>query len=137
VDAGMIAALQRRDRRLDRRRSRLEHHGIYRARVRPGHEVTLIDVSSGGVLVETTQRLLPGSKIEVHLRRQAIEAPEIVRGRIVRCAVARLSSTSITYRGAIAFDRALSRLPDEPASGYSVPTSNVSHLPMNLGTHFP
>jgi hypothetical protein len=133
----MITAHHHRlDRRADKRR-RPEEHGIWRVRVRPGQEVTLIDMSSGGVLVETSQRLLPGAKIEVHLRRHANDAAEIVRGRVTRCAVVRLSSTAITYRGAIAFDRPLPGVPNAASHGYSVPTANVSQLPANPGSQFP
>ena len=106
------------DRRAARRRRRVEEHGIVRARVRPGHEVVMIDVSAGGALVETSHRLLPGTNVELHVQTERRTAS--IRGRVVRCAVARVHPASIFYRGAIAFDRHLPWFGDE--DGYDVPT---------------
>ena len=93
------------DRRRTPRRSRLEDHGIVSARVRPGREASVVDVSAGGALVETQHRLLPGTAVELHLETPHQRAT--VRGRVLRCAVARLRSSSVCYRGAISFDRHL------------------------------
>lgn len=89
-------------------------HGIVRARLRPGSDVQLIDVSIGGALVETTHRLRPGAPIELQLVTQSEQTP--MRGRVLRCAVARLRPSSIFYRGAIGFDRCLPWLL-KPAGG--------------------
>ncbi len=106
------------NRRQALRRVRIDEHGIVLARVRPGYDVTLIDVSSGGALVEGTHRLLPGAAVELHLetphRRTAI------RGRILRCTVWRLRSASVCYRGAIGFDRLLPWFVDDDSAGYAV-----------------
>jgi hypothetical protein len=48
-----------------------------------------------------------------------------VRGRIVRCAVARLRANAICYRGAIAFDHNLLWLVDEAVTGYAIPGSET------------
>lgn len=106
------------DRRLARRRQRVQEHGIVHARVRPGHVVTLIDVSAGGVLVETTHRLLPGTNVELQVETHTRRAN--LRGRVLRCAVVRVRPASIWYRGAIMFDRYLPWFGDE--DGYDVPT---------------
>ena len=117
------------NRRGEGRRRCLEQHGIVSARVRPGHEVTLLDVSAGGALVETQHRLLPGRSVELYL-----DTPHhrlAVRGRILRCNVARLCPASVWYQGAIAFDRKLSWHTDEESSGYLVHTGEGwSSLPM-------
>jgi len=108
------------DRRRTRRR-RVDEHGIVSARVRPGYDVSLINVSAGGALVESRHRLLPGALVELHL-----ETPErrtAVRGRVLRCAVSRLRSTSVCYRGAIGFDAHLPWFADDESAGYGVPTS--------------
>ena len=108
---------------VERRRNRRHAHGdgyrVLFARVRPGHEVSIIDLSAGGVLVESSRRLLPGLPIELHLRSD--RRSEVVRGRILRCAVARVRSNAICYRGAIAFDRHLPWFVDEESGGYAVP----------------
>jgi hypothetical protein len=107
------------ERRRDRRHARPEAHGILSARVRPGYDVSLIDVSAGGVLVESDRRLMPGAPVELHFR--VDHGSEIVRGRVVRCAVARLQANSICYRGAVAFDRPLPWIAAEISVGYPVP----------------
>ena len=93
------------DRRGSPRRIGLEEHRIIHARVRPGAEVSLLDVSAGGALVEAAHRLLPGAWVEVHLRRE--DDREVLRGRILRSSVARLRADVVIYRGAIAFERLL------------------------------
>lgn len=108
----MEAALS--DRRRALRRRSIEEHGIVSARVRPGYEAELIDVSAGGALVECVRRLLPGTAIALYL--VGGERCALVRGRVLRCAVVRLKATSICYRGAIAFDCDLHWFPNEHAS---------------------
>jgi hypothetical protein len=94
------------DRRLDRRSA--SAHGIASARISPAKRVRIVDASPSGVLVETTHRLLPGADVELHVETSTGRA--IVRGRLVRCHVARLSSVSVSYRAAIAFAERLSWL---------------------------
>jgi hypothetical protein len=106
------------DRRISRRRRRVQEHGIVRARVRPGRLVVVVDVSAGGALVETSYRLLPGTSVELQMESKSRSA--CLRGRVVRCAVARVHPASMTYRGAIAFDRHLPWFGDDDE--YDVPT---------------
>src|SRR5262245_31328387 len=115
------------DRRVNRRHRRVQEHGIVRARVRPGHAVTLLDVSAGGALVETEYRLLPGTSVELQVETESKSA--CMRGRVMRCAVARVRPDSTCYRGAIAFDRYLPWFGD--GDGYDVP--NIEKRP---GTPF-
>lgn len=91
------------ERRRDRRRCGVEDHGVLSARIVPGHQARLVDISSGGALVDTPLRLLPGTNVEVRLatRHQQID----VRGQVVRCAVTRVRP--LVYRGAVRFDRRL------------------------------
>jgi hypothetical protein len=107
------------DRRKARRRRAMEH-GIVFARVRPGHEVAVVDVSSDGALVESRHRMLPGAVVDIHL--QTHDRRASVRGRILRCGVSRLGSSTVCYRGAIEFDRHLPWFEDGAGSGYAVPT---------------
>lgn len=95
----------------DRRRStRLQdaEHGIVRARVRPGHDVAVIDASTGGLLIETDRRLLPGAAIDLQLA--TTTGTVAVRGCVLRCAVSRLRAAAVLYRGAIGFERHVSCL---------------------------
>jgi hypothetical protein len=109
------------DRRCAERRR--DEHGILGARVRPGHDVAVVDVSATGILVETDRRLLPGAPVEMQIETTARTVN--VRGRVVRCAVARLRPTLVCYRGAIAFERCLPWfVPDR--SGYHVPSTETT-----------
>jgi hypothetical protein len=73
-----------------------------RARVRPGHRLTVIDASPGGALVEVERALRPGTRVDVHLETDAQRGT--VSARVVRCAVAAIDSEAgITYRAALAF----------------------------------
>lgn len=112
------------DRRQSCRRHTFDQHGIEHARVRPGREVLIVNVSSGGVLVETPHRLLPGSPIELHLR--TAEQRTSVRGRVLRCAVARLRADDLWYRGAIGFDLELPWFSNRQESGYQVPAGETA-----------
>ena len=72
------------------------------ALLRPGQDVTVLNVSRGGALVESASRMLPGVRAELQLigvRRC------MARGRIDRCHVTCL--TPLRYRGAIVFDDAI------------------------------
>jgi hypothetical protein len=79
-----------------------EDHGILLARVRPGHAAWIVDVSAAGALVETHHRLLPGTSIELSV--QTSDRRAALRGRVVRCSVARVEASTIWYRGALDFD---------------------------------
>jgi hypothetical protein len=100
------------DRRLARRHSDTDAHGIVSTRVRPGHRAKLIDVSAGGALIETTHRLLPGTTVELHVETRSHRTN--VRGRVLRCAIVIVRPSWVCYRGAIGFDRHLPWLLDEP-----------------------
>ena len=115
------------DRRHARRHQTTEEHGITYARVRPGKRVTIINISSGGALVETSHRLLPNATVELHL--EGSDRPISVRGRVLRCFVARVRSLGVSYRGAIVFDRPLASLADEWSDGNSV------HMPDSQSGH--
>jgi len=83
----------------------LDEHRIVAASVRPGERARVIDVSAGGALLETSQRLLPGTLVDLQLETRTERTS--VRGQVLRCAVVRLRPTWVCYRGAIAFDRDL------------------------------
>jgi hypothetical protein len=99
-------------------RTGVEQHGIVSARVRPGHRVAIIDVSTGGVLIEGANRLLPGAVVDFQV--ETVRRRTTLRGRVLRCAVVRLRSSSVGYRAAIAFDRQLSAFIDDQPTEYEV-----------------
>ena len=91
-----------RERRASARVDGLATAGMDRARLRPGRTAHIIDLSSGGALIETDWRLLPGVRVEI----QVGEPVPLFRvtGRILRCHVALLGRERIRYRGALMFE---------------------------------
>jgi hypothetical protein len=87
---------------------------LSRARLRAGRELTVIDLSPVGMLVEGTTRLLPGTHVDVHVT--AAQGRSLVRARVVRCAVATVTADVVGYRGALAFCAQVDLTPVEPAS---------------------
>jgi hypothetical protein len=91
------------------------------ARIRPGRDVVIVDLSCGGALVEGPWRFRPSSRCDVHVR---IGTEDVqVRARVVRCFVARLERLApVRYRTALAFDRAVD-VPErwDALDGYQLP----------------
>jgi hypothetical protein len=103
-----------------RRTPRSRPHGLA-ARIRPGHRVTLVNVSTDGALLDAPTPLRPGAGIEVQFER----ADHRVRiaGTVVRCGVAALDANrGPTYRAAIAFEGTFDWVREEaPRDGYGLP----------------
>src|SRR5438132_12722643 len=108
------------ERRHMRRRHCVEEHGIVSSRVRAGHDALIVDISAGGILIETDRRLLPGSSVELQL--ETGKQRTAIRGRVLRSAVVRLRSNSVCYRAAVGFDRPLPWIWDDDLTGYPVPS---------------
>lgn len=108
------------DRRVTRRHQSIAEHGIVSARVRPGIDAAVVDVSSAGALIETSHRLLPGSSVEICFDQD--KRLPAVRGKVLRCAVAQLGPEQVCYRGAILFDQRLPWMADDRGHGYSLPS---------------
>ncbi len=108
----MDAGVGQRDHQRRRRRRRTPgEHGVTSARVRPGHDVLVIDISADGALVETAYRLLPGRVVELQL--DLITRRIAVRGRVLRCAVAAVRPWTVVYRAVILFDSAVGCLRED------------------------
>ena len=73
-------------------------------RLRPGRVARVINLSTGGALIETDWRLLPGVRVELQI---GVPPLFTVAGHVLRCYVARLRPDQIRYRGALAFDQRL------------------------------
>ena len=102
-------------RRLERRAPE-RGEPVSRVRLRTGLELSVVDVSDSGALVEGA-RLLPGTHLDVHVITR--DGRVLVRSRVVRAYVAELQSTAVRSRGALAFDRAIDT---SRASGYALPS---------------
>lgn len=73
--------------------------------VRPGRDVSVLDLSRGGALIEGRARLAPNSRIELRLT-----APGRVMhltGRVVRCYVSALNKSIVSYQAGVAFEQSL------------------------------
>lgn len=90
------------ERRSSPRISALTMDGMERARLRPGRSAHFVDLSSGGALIETDWRLLPGVRVEMQIGEPVARLR--VTGHILRCHVALLGRERITYRGALKFE---------------------------------
>jgi PilZ domain len=76
--------------------------GAMCGRVRPGHEIVIVDVSSSGALIEMSRPLQPGARVHVQLKTGASQAAIVAR--VLRCVVASVSEARIVYRAALQFD---------------------------------
>jgi len=119
------------DRRLDTRYRQPAIAGT-QAILRPGYAVSLIDLSSGGALIEGPRPLRPGSRVHLQLttktRRLGIVA------HVLRCSVASLGAGQggVQYRGALQFDQRCDALwEDETLEGYIIPDEHraLTHTP--------
>ena len=109
------------ERRRLERRAPDEGETVSRVRLRTGRELSVVDVSDGGALVEGA-RLLPGTHLDVHVTTR--DGRVLVRSRVVRAYVAELESNAVRYRGALAFDRAIDT---SRAAGYALPSVVTAH----------
>jgi hypothetical protein len=76
------------------------------ARLKYGETITLLDVSAGGALFETSNRLRPEADLVLELTGSPSDSPTQVVSRILRCEVVGLRG-GVIYRGACAFKRPL------------------------------
>jgi hypothetical protein len=76
---------------------------LTRATLRPGHAVSLIDLSAGGALIQGTRPLRPGGR--VHLQVSTDARTFSLNGHVLRCAVWALDvHAGATYRAAVKFE---------------------------------
>jgi hypothetical protein len=87
-----------------------------RVRLRTGRELSVVDLSDGGALVEGT-RLLPGTHLDVHVTTR--DGRMLVRSRVVRAYVVDVRADAVRYRGALAFDRSIDT---SRSGGYAMPS---------------
>src|SRR5688500_10171036 len=97
------------ERRQAKRRTPGRDEPISRIRLRAGRELSLVDVSDTGALVEGPVRLLPGTHIDVHVVTR--DGRVLVRSRVSRCTVVAVSADVVCYRGALVFDRPIDTAP--------------------------
>ena len=91
------------ERRHSVRRTPGAQESLGRVRLRTGPELSVLNVSDVGALVEGKVRLLPGVRLDIHVI--ARDGRVLVRSRVVRAHVSAISADGIHYRGAVSFDQ--------------------------------
>ena len=88
-----------------RRAPRTRSSGLV-ARVRPGHRVSIVDVSAGGALLEAARPLRPGADVELQFER--MDGRVRMSATVLRCGVSALHpDRGPTYRAAVSFSESL------------------------------
>ena len=127
VSAGRTAPSKPSDRRRATRHNRDAVPWLWSAKLPWGTEVTLVDVSKTGVLVETTSRITLGSTLDLQFLGQNTNVS--VPARILRSDVAQVDALGVKYRVAAAFNRDLELLePCEDASDVSVKPAALAEM---------
>lgn len=75
------------------------------ARIRSGYPADVLDLSIDGALIDTAQRLRPGTSVDLQIETPSYRAQ--VRARVVHARVSDLAPDRVRYRGGLAFDRPL------------------------------
>jgi hypothetical protein len=85
---------------------------LSRVRLRAGRELSVINVSPWGALVEGATRLLPGTNVDVHVT--GVQGRVLVKARVIRCAVWAVTADAVVYQGALAFATQVDLPPIQP-----------------------
>jgi hypothetical protein len=112
------------DRRRARRRPATDLPGLWAVRLPLGPDAKVVDISSTGVLVETSFKLSPGSTIDLQVLGQNIDIR--MPSRMVRSEVASVDHLGVKYRAAAAFSHELD------IAGLYVAPADSSRMPKVL-----
>ena len=94
------------ERRVTTRKSSHELPWLSATRFRPGRDVALIDLSTGGALIEGKVRFLPSAHVVLQLFGQT--GCHFACGSVLRCQVSAITpEAGVTYRGALVFDHVM------------------------------
>jgi hypothetical protein len=104
------------ERRRATRRTVASDEPLAHAKLRTGGQLVVLDASNWGALTETTERLLPGRHLDVHIVTPT--GRTLVRSRVARAYVCRVQSDAIHYHAALAFDHSI----DAGACGCALPS---------------
>jgi hypothetical protein len=107
------------ERRRAVRRAPGGQESLARVRLRTGPELSVINISDDGALVEGAVRLLPGARLDIHVI--AREGRVLVRSRVVRAHVSAIRADAVRYCGAVVFDQPV----DTVVPGLSQPVGSM------------
>ncbi len=109
---------------------------LTRATLRPGHVVSLIDLSAGGALIQCPRPMRPGSRVYLQVATDARTVA--MHAHVLRCTVVAVNPhEGLTYRGAVKFEHRCDLFWEGGTlAGSSVPGPNRS-LPPDPGKPVP
>ena len=110
------------DRRRSRRRTSADVPWLWTVKLAGGSQVRVVDISTTGVLLETTSRLSDGSTVDLQLLGDATNVT--VPARMLRSQVASVDGVSVKYRVAATFAHQLA-LPGLQQASRSATTPEV------------
>lgn len=119
------------DRRRARRRAARDVPWLWTVKLPCGSHVSVVDISSGGVLLETTSRIIDGSRIDLQLLGQ--DTNVCVPARMIRSQVAAVDGCGVRYRVAVAFTTDLDLLGLQAPSAPLMPKLLADLLTRVLG----
>ena len=94
------------ERRVTPRQRSHELPWLSATRLRQGYDVVLLDLSTGGALIEGKVRFLPSARVVLQLFGQT--GCHFACGSVLRCQVSDITpEAGVTYRGALLFDHAM------------------------------
>jgi hypothetical protein len=105
TDRHMAVDIDVIDRRRTARRAPDAGDVLSRVRLRGGRELSVVNISPAGALLEGETRLLPGTHIDVHVTTR--DGRVLARARVLRASVFYLMADSLRYRHALAFEPAI------------------------------
>ncbi len=98
ADSGAAAGNSGRERRVHRRRRAHDLRWIRQARLSAGQAVSIVDLSSGGALIDSPVPLRPDSIVTLEIEGRGFD--KTIQFRVVRCQVGSLQPGKMVYRGA-------------------------------------
>ena len=114
----------------NRRKTPQEIEGFQSVVLRPGGQVDLLNISNGGMLVQTETHTKPGSVVRVYI--VTTGAKYEVKAKIVRSEITTVDGSGLHYLLAIAFDEPLDLIDDGDAAPVDAPAPSGPQLPMDL-----
>jgi len=104
----------RHDRRAHRRQRAQELRWIRQARIGGGHAVAIVDLSSGGALIDSPIPLRPDSMLTLEIDGRGFN--KAIQFRVVRCQIGALQPGQTIYRGACEFTTRIELPTEQPGS---------------------
>ena len=110
----------------NRRKTPQELEGFQSVVLRPGGQVEVLNISNGGMLVQTETRTKPGSVVRVCIFTTG--AKYEVKAKIVRSEITTVDGSGLHFLLAIAFDEPLDLIDDGDAAPVDAPAPSGPQL---------